>query len=139
MPLMPKRVKYRKVQRGSRRGLAQSGNQLAYGEYGLQALERGWISGVQIEACRVASNRKMKRKGKQYIRIFPAKPITKKPLEVRMGKGKGGVDQWVAVVKPGTMLFELDGVPESLAKECLRLAATKLPIRTKFVSRHAHD
>ena len=139
MPLMPKRVKYRKVQRGSRRGLAQSGNQLAYGEYGLQALERGWISGVQIEACRVASNRKMKRKGKQYIRIFPAKPITKKPLEVRMGKGKGGVDQWVAVVKPGTMLFELDGVPESLAKECLRLAATKLPIRTKFVSRHAND
>jgi large subunit ribosomal protein L16 len=136
---MPKRVKYRKVQRGSRRGLAQSGNTLAYGEYGLQALERGWISGVQIEACRVASNRKMKRKGKQYIRIFPSKPITKKPLEVRMGKGKGGVDQWVAVVKPGTMLFELDGVPESLAKECLRLAATKLPIRTKFVSRHAHD
>ena len=126
MPLMPKRVKYRKVQRGSRRGLAQSGNKLAYGEFGLQALERGWITGVQIEACRVAANRKMKRKGKQYIRIFPSKPITKKPLEVRMGKGKGGVDQWVAV-------------PESLAKECLRLAATKLPIRTKFVQRHAHD
>lgn len=139
MPLMPKRVKYRKVQRGSRSGLAQSGNKLAYGEFGLQALERGWITGVQIEACRVASNRKMKRKGKQYIRIFPSKPITKKPLEVRMGKGKGGVDQWVAVVKPGTMLFELDGVPESLAKECLRLAATKLPIRTKFVQRHSHD
>jgi large subunit ribosomal protein L16 len=139
MPLMPKRVKYRKVQRGSRSGLAQSGNKLAYGEFGLQALERGWITGVQIEACRVASNRKMKRKGKQYIRIFPSKPITKKPLEVRMGKGKGGVDQWVAVVKPGTMLFELDGVPESLAKECLRLAATKLPIRTKFVQRHTHD
>ena len=139
MPLMPKRVKYRKVQRGSRSGLAQSGNKLAYGEFGLQALERGWITGVQIEACRVASNRKMKRKGKQYIRIFPSKPITKKPLEVRMGKGKGGVDQWVAVVKPGTMLFELDGVPESLAKECLRLAATKLPIRTKFTQRHTHD
>ena len=139
MPLMPKRVKYRKVQRGSRSGLAQSGNKLAYGEFGLQALERGWITGVQIEACRVASNRKMKRKGKQYIRIFPSKPITKKPLEVRMGKGKGGVDQWVAVVKPGTMLFELDGVSESLAKECLRLAATKLPIRTKFVQRHTHD
>lgn len=139
MPLMPKRVKYRKVQRGSRSGIAQSGNKLAYGEFGLQALERGWITGVQIEACRVASNRKMKRKGKQYIRIFPSKPITKKPLEVRMGKGKGGVDQWVAVVKPGTMLFELDGVPESLAKECLRLAATKLPIRTKFVQRHTHD
>ena len=139
MPLMPKRVKYRKVQRGSRSGLAQAGNKLAFGEFGLQALERGWITGVQIEACRVASNRKMKRKGKQYIRIFPSKPITKKPLEVRMGKGKGGVDQWVAVVKPGTMLFELDGVPESLAKECLRLAATKLPIRTKFVQRHTHD
>ena len=119
--------------------MAQSGNKLAYGEFGLQALERGWITGVQIEACRVAANRKMKRKGKQYIRIFPSKPITKKPLEVRMGKGKGGVDQWVAVVKPGTMLFELEGVSESLAKECLRLAATKLPIRTKFVQRHAHD
>ncbi len=139
MPLMPKRVKYRKVQRGSRKGLANSGNKLAYGQYGLQALDRGWISGVQIEASRVAANRAMKRKGKLYIRIFPAKPITKKPLEVRMGKGKGGVDQWVAVVKPGTMLFELDGIPESLAKHCLRLAATKLPIRTKFVTRNASD
>lgn len=139
MPLMPKRVKYRKVQRGSRRGLAQSGNKLAYGEYGLQALERGWISGVQIEACRVAANRHMKRKGKLYIRIFPSKPITKKPLEVRMVKGKGGVDQWVAVVKPGTMLFELDGVPESVAQECFRLAAAKLPIKARFVRRHAHD
>jgi large subunit ribosomal protein L16 len=139
MPLMPKRVKHRKVQRGSRRGLAQVGNSLAYGEYGLQALERGWITNIQIEACRVAANRAMKRKGKLWIRIFPDKPITKKPLEVRMGKGKGGVDTWVAVVKPGTMLFELDGIPESLAKECLRLAATKLPIRARFVQRHTHD
>lgn len=139
MPLMPKRVKYRKIQRGSRKGLANSGNKLAYGSYGLQALERGWISGVQIEACRVAANRQMKRKGKLYIRIFPSKPITKKPLEVRMGKGKGGVDQWVAVVKPGTMLFEIEGVSESLAKECLRLAATKLPIRARFVQRNTSD
>tara|TARA_B100002019_G_scaffold285058_1_gene293560 strand:+ start:135 stop:554 length:420 start_codon:yes stop_codon:yes gene_type:complete len=139
MPLMPKRVKYRKVQRGSRKGLANSGNTIAYGEFGLQALERGWISGVQIEACRVAANRQMKRKGKLYIRIFPSKPITKKPLEVRMGKGKGGVDQWVAVVKPGTMLFEIEGVSESLAKECLRLAATKLPIKAKFVQRNTAD
>ncbi len=139
MPLMPKRVKYRKVQRGSRKGLANSGNKVSYGEFGLQALERGWISGVQIEACRVAANRQMKRKGKLYIRIFPSKPITKKPLEVRMGKGKGGVDQWVAVVKPGTMLFEIEGVSESLAKECLRLAATKLPIKARFVHRNAGE
>ncbi len=139
MPLMPKRVKFRKIQRGSRKGLAMTGNKLAYGEYGLQSLERGWITAIQIEACRVAANRAMKRKGKLWIRIFPDKPITKKPLEVRMGKGKGAVDQWVAVIKPGTMLFELDGVPESLAKECLRLAATKLPVRVRFVQRHTHD
>ena len=139
MPLMPKRVKYRKVQRGSRKGLANSGNKVSYGEFGLQALERGWISGVQIEACRVAANRQMKRKGKLYIRIFPSKPITKKPLEVRMGKGKGGVDQWVAVVKPGAMLFEIEGVSESLAKECLRLAATKLPIKARFVHRNTGE
>jgi large subunit ribosomal protein L16 len=139
MPLMPKRVKYRKVQRGSRKGLAQKGNTLAYGEYGLQSLERGWISAIQIEACRIAANRAMKRKGKLWIRIFPSKPITKKPLEVRMGKGKGAVDTWVAVVKPGTMLFEMDGITETLAKECLRLAATKLPIRARFVQRHGHD
>lgn len=139
MALMPKRVKFRMVQRGSRRGLAMTGNKLAYGEYGLQALDRGWITNIQIEACRVAANRAMKRKGKIWIRIFPDKPITKKPLEVRMGKGKGGVDSWVAVVKPGRMLFELDGIPESLARECLYLAAAKLPIRTRFVVRHAHD
>jgi large subunit ribosomal protein L16 len=139
MPLMPKRVKYRKVQRGSRKGLAQAGNKLAYGEYGLQSLERGWVSAIQIEACRVAANRAMKRKGKLWIRIFPSKPVTSKPLEVRMGKGKGAVDRWVAVIKPGTMPFELDGVPETLAKECLRLAATKLPVRVRFVQRHSHD
>ncbi len=139
MPLMPKRVKYRKVQRGSRKGLAQAGNQLAYGEYGLQTLERGWITNIQIEACRIAANRAMKRKGKLWIRIFPNKPITAKPLEVRMGKGKGAVESWVAVVKPGTMLFELEGIPESMAKECMRLAATKLPVRARFVQRHDHD
>jgi large subunit ribosomal protein L16 len=139
MPLMPKKVKFRKVQRGSRKGLAMKGTALSFGEYGLQSLERGWITAVQVEACRIAATRAMKRKGKLWIRIFPDKPITKKPLEVRMGKGKGAVDQWVAVIKPGTMLFELDGVPEGLAKECLRLAATKLPVRVRFVQRHAHD
>jgi large subunit ribosomal protein L16 len=116
-----------------------TGNKLAYGEFGLQSLERGWITAIQIEACRVAANRAMKRKGKLWIRIFPDKPVTSKPLEVRMGKGKGAVDHWVAVIKPGTMLFELDGIPEALAKECLRLAATKLPVRVRFIHRHAHD
>ena len=136
MPLMPKRVKYRKQQRGRMKGIAQTGNKLSFGEYGLQALDRAWVSNIQIEACRVAVNRTMKRKGKVWIRIFPDKPITKKPLEVRMGKGKGGVEGWVAVVKPGRMLFEIDGVTEALAREAMRLAATKLPIRTRFVSRH---
>ncbi len=137
MPLMPKRVKHRKVQKGSRRGLSRSGNTLAYGEYGLQALGRGWITSIQIEACRVAINRNLKRKGKLWIRIFPDKPFTKKPLEVRMGKGKGGVEGWVSVVRPGRMLFELDGVTEAQARVALRLAATKLPIRVRFISRHA--
>ena len=136
MPLMPKRVKYRKKQRGKMKGLAQSGNQVSFGAYGLQALEQAWITNTQIEACRIAINRNMKRRGKIWIRVFPDKPITKKPLETRMGKGKGGVDTWVAVVKPGRMLFELDGVPEGLARECLRLAATKLPVRSRFVQRH---
>ena len=135
MPLMPKRVKYRKQQKGKSRGIAHSGNVVSFGEYGLQALERHWITNVQIEACRVAINRNLKRRGKLWIRIFPDKPYTKKPLEVRMGKGKGGVEGWVAVVKPGRMLFEVAGVPESMAKEALRLAATKLPIRTRFVHR----
>ncbi len=135
MALMPSRVKYRKVQRGSRAGLAWRGNTLSFGEYGLKALERGWVRGAVIEACRVAMNRHMKRKGKLWVRIFPDKPVTKKPIETRLGKGKGAPEYWVAVVRPGMMLFELDGVPEPLAKESLRLAATKLPIRTRFVSR----
>lgn len=137
MPLMPKRVKHRKVQRGSRKGVAQTGNAMAFGEYGLQSLGRAWITNIQIEACRVAINRSMKRKGKLWIRIFPDKPYSKKPLEVRMGKGKGAVEGWVAVVKPGRMMFEMDGVPEPVAREAMKLAAAKLPIRTRFVQRHA--
>ena len=132
---MPKRVKYRKVQRGSRKGLANSGNKIAYGEYGLQALERGWISGVQIEACRVAANRQMKRKGKLYIRIFPSKPITKKPAETRMGKGKGSPDSWVSIIKPGRILYEVDGLTEEQAKEAFRACSHKFSIKTKMVSR----
>ena len=135
MPLMPKRVKYRQSQRGSRKGLAQSGNTRACGEYGLRAMERCWMTNIQIEACRVAMNREMKRKGKLWIRIFPDKSYSKKPLEVRMGKGKGAIEGWVAVVRPGRILFEMDGISESQAVECLRLAATKLPIRTVFVRR----
>ncbi len=138
MPLMPKRVKHRKVQRGSRKGVASKGNEMAFGEYGLQSLGRAWITNIQIEACRVAINRCMKRKGKLWIRIFPDKPYTKKPLEVRMGKGKGAVEGWVAVVKPGRMMFELGGVPEPIAREAMKLAASKLPIRTRFVQRHTH-
>ena len=135
MPLMPKRVKYRQSQRGSRKGMAMSGSTLAFGECGLRALERAWITNIQIEACRVAMNREMKRKGKLWIRIFPDKSYSKKPLEVRMGKGKGAIEGWVAVVRPGRILFEIDGIPEAQAMECLRLAATKLPIRTMFVRR----
>ena len=135
MPLMPKRVKYRQSQRGSRKGMAMSGSTLAFGEYGLRAMERAWITNIQIEACRVAMNREMKRKGKLWIRVFPDKSYSKKPLEVRMGKGKGAIEGWVAVVRPGRLLFEMDGVPEKMAVECLRLAATKLPIRTTFVRR----
>ncbi len=135
MPLMPKRVKYRKSQRGSRKGNAHAGNEIAFGEYGLQALDRAWITATQIEACRVAINRAMKRKGRLWLRIFPDKPISKKPLETRMGKGKGATEHWVAVVRPGTMLFEMGGVAEAVAKEALRLAAFKLPIATRFVHR----
>lgn len=135
MPLMPKRTKYRKQQRGSRKGVAHTGNMLAFGEFGLQSLEREWITNVQIEACRVAINRCMKRKGRVWLRIFPDKPYTKKPLETRQGKGKGAVETWVAVVRPGTMMFEMDGVPEVQAREALRLAAFKLPVKTRFVSR----
>ena len=137
MALMPKRVKHRKVQRGSRKGHAQSGTDLSFGEYGLKAMGRGWITGNQIESCRVAINRHMKRKGKLWIRIFPDKPVTKKPIEVRMGKGKGNPEQWVAVCKPGTMLFEIDGVSAQVARESMRLADAKLGIRTRLVSRHA--
>ena len=136
MPEMPSRVKFRKVQRGSMKGSATAGDTLAFGEYGLQALDRSWVKATQIEACRVSINRSLNRKGKVWVRIFPDKPVTKKPLETRMGKGKGDVDCWVAVVKPGRMLFEIDGVSDRIACSSLRLAASKLPIRTRFVSRH---
>ena len=136
MPLMPKRVKYRKVQRGCRSGLATAGTNLAFGECGLKSLDRGWLSGIQIEACRVAINRYLKRKGRLWIRVFPDKPVTKKPIETRMGKGKGNPELWVAVIKPGTMIFELGGVPESMARDALRIADTKLSLRTRFVTRH---
>lgn len=135
MPLMPKKVKYRKVQKGRIRGLATSGNKLAFGDYGLQTLQRGRITSVQIEACRVSINRHLKRRGKVWIRIFPHTPVTKKPLETRMGKGKGNVDRWVAIVKPGHMLFEVGAVPSTAARSALRLAASKLPVRTRFVQR----
>lgn len=138
MPLMPERVKYRKMHRGSRAGIAYRGNTVAFGEYGLQALERCWLDTKQIEAARVAISRHMKRHGKLWIRVFPQKSYTKKPLETRMGKGKGPVESWVAVVRPAQVLFELDGVPEATAREALRLAASKLPIATRFISRHAH-
>ncbi|MFW6152195.1 MAG: 50S ribosomal protein L16 [Verrucomicrobiota bacterium] len=136
MPLMPKRVKHRKVQRGSRRGKAVSGTSLAFGEYGLKALGRGWIKSEQIEACRVAMGRHMKRKGRVWIRIFPDKPISKKPIETRQGKGKGNPEHWVAVVKPGMVLFELGGVTEPIARQALRLASAKLGIDTKYIERH---
>lgn len=136
MALMPSRVKYRKMQRGNRSGLASRGNTVAFGEYGLQSLERCWLDTKQIEAARVAITRYMKRRGKVWIRVFPDKSFTKKPLEVRMGTGKGGVESWVAVIRPANVLFELDGVSEAIAREAMRLAATKLPISTKFISRH---
>lgn len=134
--LQPARVKYRKMHRGSRAGIATRGNTVAFGEYGLQALERAWIDTKQIEAARVSINRFMKRRGKVWIRIFPQKSFTKKPLETRMGKGKGPLESWVAVVKPATVLFEVDGVTEAIAREGMRLAATKLPISTRFIARH---
>ncbi|MCL1887379.1 MAG: 50S ribosomal protein L16 [Kiritimatiellaeota bacterium] len=135
MPLMPKRVKHRKQSKGNRAGWATSGAELAYGEYGIKAMTRGWVTSTQIEACRVIINRCMKRKGKLWVRIFPDKPVTKKPIEVRMGKGKGNPEFWVAVVLPGKMLFEVGGVPEAVARECLRLADTKLGIRTHLITR----
>ena len=136
MPLMPARVKYRKMQRGNRAGVAMRGNAVAFGEFGLQALERCWMDTKQIEAARVAISRQMKRHGKLWIRVFPQKSYTKKPLETRMGKGKGPLESWVAVIRPANVLFEVDGVTEAIARECMRLAATKLPIKTKFISRH---
>lgn len=131
--LMPKRVKYRKKQRGKMKGNAQKGHYIAFGDYGLKAMEPGWITSRQIEATRVAITRHVKRGGKVWIRIFPDKPVTKKPAETRMGKGKGSPEYWVAVVKPGRIMFELEGVSEDLAKEAMRLASHKLPIKTKFV------
>lgn len=136
MPLMPKRVKHRKMQRGSRKGSATTRTELAFGEYGLKSLGRGWVKNTQIEACRVAINRHMKRKGKMWIRIFPDKPISKKPIEVRMGKGKGDLDAWVAVVKPGMILFEVTGVSDRVARESLRMADSKLGIPMRIVVRH---
>jgi len=136
MPLMPARVKYRKMHRGSRAGMASRGATVAFGEYGLQSLERCWLDTKQIEAARVAVTRYMKRRGKVWLRIFPDKSFTKKPLETRMGKGKGPLESWVAVIRPANVLIEVDGVTEAVARESLRLAATKLPIKTKFISRH---
>jgi large subunit ribosomal protein L16 len=135
MPLMPKRVKYRKTQRGSRAGSASRNVSSAFGEYALQTLERAWITNIQIEAARVALTRNMKRKGKLWIKIFPDKSVTARPPETRMGKGKGNPEHWVATVRPGNIIFELDGVTESVARESLRLAATKLPVRTRFIAR----
>ncbi|OED34185.1 50S ribosomal protein L16 [PVC group bacterium (ex Bugula neritina AB1)] len=135
MAMMPKKIKYRKSHRGRMRGLATSGAKLSFGRFGLQTLECAWITARQIEAARVAINRHVRRGGKMWIRLFPDKPISKKPAETRMGKGKGDTEFWVAVVKPGRIMFELDGVPEQLAREALRLAAYKLPVKSKFVSR----
>jgi large subunit ribosomal protein L16 len=133
--MMPKRVKFRKLQKGNRRGVATSGANLAFGEYGLKSLENGWIKNNQIEAVRVLLARQLNKGGKMWIRIFTDHSITKKPAEVRMGKGKGDLDHWVAVIKRGKIMFELGGVPEEYAKRCFRLAAYKLPFRTKFVTR----
>ncbi|MCS6832433.1 MAG: 50S ribosomal protein L16 [Flammeovirgaceae bacterium] len=133
--LQPKRSKFRKAQKGRVRGIASRGHTVAFGSFAIKSLDAGWITSRQIEAARIALSRAMKREGQIWIRIFPDKPITKKPAEVRMGKGKGNPEYWVATVKPGTILFESDGIPLELAKESLRLAAQKLPVRTKFVVR----
>jgi large subunit ribosomal protein L16 len=134
--LMPKKVKYRKQQRGRRRGMAKGGDYIAFGDYALQALECGWVTARQIEAGRIAISRHVKRGGKVWIRIFPDKPITKKPLETRMGKGKGPPEQWVAVVKPARILFELEGVSHEVAEAAMRLASQKFGIKTRFIARH---
>ena len=133
--LMPKRVKHRKQHRGRRSGAAKGGTSLDFGEFGLKALQDGWITARQIEAARIAITRHIKRGGKVFIRVFPDKPITKKPAEVRMGKGKGAPEAWVAVVKPGRIMFEVEGVPEELAREAIERAGYKMPIKTRFVKR----
>ncbi len=133
--LMPKKIKHRKQQRGRMRGIAQRGCFLSFGDYGLQALESGWVTNRQIEAARIAMTRHVKRGGKVWIRIFPHKPLSKKPAETRMGKGKGGPEAWVAVVRPGTIMYEMEGVSEEQSKEAMRLASHKLAIKTKFVTR----
>jgi large subunit ribosomal protein L16 len=133
--LMPKRVKWRKVHRGTMRGNAKGGTKVSFGDFGLQAMEPAWITARQIEAARVAMTRKIRRGGKVWVNIFPDKPITQKPAETRMGSGKGNPEFWVAVVRPGRVMFELSGVPEDLAREAMRVAGHKLPIKTKFVKR----
>ena len=135
--LLPKKTKFRKVQRGRRRGQAKGQTTVQYGDYGIKALEAGWVTNRQIEAARIAMTRKIKRGGKVWINVFPDKPVTQKPAETRMGSGKGSPEHWVAVVKPGRVMFELAGVPEPLAKEALRLAGSKLPLKTKIVKREA--
>jgi large subunit ribosomal protein L16 len=135
--LLPTKTKFRKVQRGRRRGLAKGQTNVQYGDYGIKALEAGWVTNRQIEAARIAMTRKIKRGGKVWINVFPDKPVTQKPAETRMGSGKGSPEHWVCVVKPGRVMFELAGVPEPLAKEALRLAGTKLPVKTKVVKREA--
>jgi large subunit ribosomal protein L16 len=135
--LLPKKTKFRKVQRGRRRGQAKGQTTVQYGDYGIKALEAGWVTNRQIEAARIAMTRKIKRGGKVWINLFPDKPVTQKPAETRMGSGKGSPEHWVAVVKPGRVMFELAGVPEPLAKEALRLAGSKLPVKTKVVKREA--
>ena len=133
--LMPKKVKFRKQQRGRMKGKAWTGSKVSFGDYGLKALEPGWVTNRQIEAARVALSRSLKRGGKVWIRVFPDKPVTKKPAETRMGKGKGNPEEWVAVVKPGRILYEMEGVPEDVAREAFRTAANKIGITTKFVTR----
>jgi large subunit ribosomal protein L16 len=137
--LMPKKVKYRKQQRGRMRGKAWRGSSISFGEYGLKAMDCGWITSRQIEAARIAMTRFIKRGGKVWIRLFPDKPITKKPAETRMGKGKGAPEEWVAVIRPGKILFEMEGVAPDIAQEAMRLAAHKIPMKTKFVTRETAE
>ncbi len=137
MALIPKRVKYRKSQRRSMAGIAVRGSDISFGEFGLQSLENGWINNIQLEAARVALTRHVQRGGRIYLRVFPHKPVTQKPAETRMGKGKGEPAFWVAVVRRGHLLFEMEGIPEALARAALRLAASKLPLRTRFLTREA--